>query len=152
MVFLSPWATWLTSLGLTLALSTCGLPTRKALDLYSNGVLMTFKKHGNKWNEVHYFEYDNMVNISKVKVDNNNNSNNEVDNNNNNLCHSNRVVNSSRFSFSPPIYSLLEKGLNFSLTLKKISMEDIMCDIEFGIKGLPDNIEGYNTTILCCRP
>jgi len=53
----------------------------------------------------------------------------------------NKVVNLSDFSFSPSMFSVLSKGLNFALAPKKIPVEDIICDIEFGIKRLPDNIK-----------
>jgi len=39
------------------------------------------------------------------------------------------------------VSNVLSKGLNFALAPKKIPVEDIICDIEFEIKGLPDNIK-----------
>ena len=73
---------------------------------------------------------------------NNNNNNNSFDNNNTIIVSfSNKVINLSRFSFDASIYSLLEKGLNFALELRKISVEEIIYSIEFGIKDLHDHIK-----------
>lgn len=67
-----------------------------------------------------------------------------VNTNNYNLppsSHDNKVINLSSFSSSPSIFNLLGKGLNCSLAHRKISIEDIICDVECGIRGLPDNIK-----------
>ena len=48
----------------------------------------------------------------------------------------NRVVNIYIFSFDPPVYSVLEKDLNFALAPTKILVQDIICDIEFRITDL----------------
>lgn len=48
------------------------------------------------------------------------------------------VVNLSKFSFDPHVFSLLEKGLNFVVALRRIPVHDIICDIEFGIRDLPE--------------
>ena len=62
----------------------------------------------------------------------------------NNVCFnflsssSNKVVNLSSFSFDPPVFRLMEKGLNVSLAPRKILVDNIICDIEYGIKELPD--------------
>jgi len=53
----------------------------------------------------------------------------------------NRVINLSSFSFPPSIFKVLGKGLNFALAPRKIPVDDIICDIEFGIRGLPDRIK-----------
>eukprot|EP00253_Pinus_taeda_P030797 PITA_30797 len=46
----------------------------------------------------------------------------------------------SSFSFLPAVFSLLGKGLNFALAPRKIPVEDIICDVEYGIENLPDKI------------
>ena len=51
------------------------------------------------------------------------------------------VVNLSSFSFSPSVFSLLDKGLNFALAPRKIPVYDIICDVEYRIRDLPDNIK-----------
>lgn len=52
---------------------------------------------------------------------------------------SNKVVNLSNFSFDSHVFSLLEKGLNFVGAPRKFPVNDIICDIEFGIRDLPDS-------------
>ena len=51
------------------------------------------------------------------------------------------MINLSSFSFPHGVFKVLSKGLNFVLAPKKIPVDDIICDIEFGIKGLPDRIK-----------
>ena len=53
------------------------------------------------------------------------------------LPSSKKVINLSSFSFDRHVYTLLEKGLNFSFTPRKIPIEEIICDIEYEIKCLP---------------
>ena len=53
----------------------------------------------------------------------------------------NKVLNLSSFSFPLAVFSLLGKGLNFALAPRKIPIEDIICDVEYGIKNLPDKIK-----------
>jgi len=57
------------------------------------------------------------------------------------LPQGNKVLNLSSFSFPPAVFSLLGKGLNFALVPRKIPVEDIICDVEYGIKNLPDKIK-----------
>lgn len=67
-----------------------------------------------------------------------------VNNNNYRLppsSHDNKVINLSSFSFPPSTFNILGKGLNFALAPRKILIEDIICDVEFRIRGLPDNIK-----------
>jgi len=52
-----------------------------------------------------------------------------------------RVINLSNLVFPPSVFKVLGKGLNFALASRKIPVEDIICDIEFGIRGLPDRIK-----------
>lgn len=60
----------------------------------------------------------------------------------NNIFSSSRiVVNLSSMNFDPHVFCILEKELNFSLAPRKILMEDIICNIEFGIRDLFDNIK-----------
>ena len=66
-------------------------------------------------------------------------SNNNNNNNNNIPSFGNMVVNLSIFSFDPLVYSLMEKALDFSLAPRKISVEDIIFDIEYGINDLREN-------------
>lgn len=95
---------------------------------------------------------NNINNNGKNNMDNNINDNNLTlsnnvkyshNTNNNNNMNKNNVVNLSKFYFLALVYSLslLEKGLNFALAPRKIPMEDVMCDMEFGIRGLPDNVK-----------
>ena len=68
----------------------------------------------------------------------NNNSNN---NNNFTYLLFKNVINLSSKNFSPFVFYLLNKGLNFSLPPNKIPINDIICINEFGIKDLPDNVK-----------
>ena len=84
------------------------------------------------------------MNFHKNSI-NNKNSKEFLKNNNYNLGGfsrhlppDNKVINLSNFSFPPSVFSLLGKGLNFALAPRKIPVEDIICDVEFGIKNLPD--------------
>jgi len=91
---------------------------------------------------------NNNNNVAQFNINNNNNLvNSKTLFSNNNVCNNNvhslssfnsGVVNLSSFSFDPLIYSLLEKGLNFSLAPRKIQINEIICDIEYGIIDLPD--------------
>ena len=49
------------------------------------------------------------------------------------------VVNLSNFKLNPSTRRLLEKGLNFVIAPKTITVEDIICSIEESIKHLPEN-------------
>ena len=53
----------------------------------------------------------------------------------------NKVVDLSGFSFSPSVFSLLSKGLNFTLAPRSIPVDDIICDMKYRIRDLPDNIK-----------
>jgi len=102
--------------------------------------------YDNNKNVIHINNYNNncIKNNNDINVDNNNNLisniNNLSSNNNiNKYSFNTRVLNISCFSFDPIVYSLLEKGLNFSLALRKMSIYEIIYDIEFWIRDLPDN-------------
>lgn len=87
------------------------------------------------------------IHINNSKI-NNNFIKNSYNNNNINLLiipppsyNNNKVINLSSFSFPPSVFKLLGKGLNFSLAPKRIPVDDIICDIECGIRGLLDSIK-----------
>lgn len=77
-------------------------------------------------------QYNNSKHISHTNNNNNNKPNNKMDN---------LVINLSNMKLDEHILNLLRKGLNFSITPRKILVEDILCNIEYGIKNLPDNIK-----------
>lgn len=55
--------------------------------------------------------------------------------------HPRHVVNLSNKQIDQNTLDLLEKGLNFSISPRAIPKEDILCNIEHGIRELPDNIK-----------
>lgn len=51
------------------------------------------------------------------------------------------VVNLSSCNFDPSVFNLLNKGFNFALAPKKIPINDIICNIKYGIRDFPDNVK-----------
>lgn len=76
---------------------------------------------------------------------NNYNINNNNNNNNSNISLSppyyKNVVNLSFSNFDPCIFSLLNKGLNFVISPEKVPIDDIICNIEYGIRDFPHNVK-----------
>lgn len=115
-------------------------------DIPSNNI-----KNDNSNNSIVEISDDNIKDILFSK-ENNSNDNKivNIDINCLNPCSSkipspshgnNKVINLSSFVFPPSVFKVLGKGLNFSLAPKKIHVDDIICDVEFGIRGLPDKIK-----------
>ena len=71
----------------------------------------------------------------------NNNKNDDDDNNNNNNNFFKNMINLSSKKFNPSVLSLLNKGLNLALAPSRIPTDDIICNIEFGMKDLPNIIK-----------
>ena len=92
-------------------------------------------------NDVNNCNKNNNINYNKNSY-NKFNINNYKNNNSNinffSFLSNKTVFNLSSFSFDQHVFSLLEKGLNFFLVPKKIPNLDIICDIEYGIRDLPD--------------
>ena len=112
------------------------------IDKFNRGEIVNFNNNNNEIAINYYYYYDlrynnsisNGKNINNYnndinEINNNNNNNNKYydddddddddDNNNHPLSRNNKVVNLSRFSFPPIVFSLLGKGLNFALALKR---------------------------------
>jgi len=71
---------------------------------------------------------------------NNSNQDDDDDNNKSSLVFKN-VINLSNKTFDPSVFSFLNKGLNFALAPSKIPTDDIIYNIEYGIKDLPNNVK-----------
>jgi len=52
------------------------------------------------------------------------------------------IINLSNTQINQVTLGLLERGLNFAISPRTIPRKDILCNIEYGIKNLPDNIKG----------
>lgn len=80
-----------------------------------------------------------------------------ISQNNTNNKKYNLVINLSNIQLNEHILKLLSKGLNFSITPQKIPIEEILCNIEYDIKNLPNNIkeqikQGYSITLRKAKP
>lgn len=97
------------------------------------------KKYNTSKNSIKYKNNKNIINKNEFTY--NNNSSFKFNNNNNNMVGFKNVINLSSKNFDPFVFSLLNKGLKFSLAPNKTPTDDVICSIEYRIKDLPHNIK-----------